>query len=75
MRSDSQAHEDRLRLRIAEAAVELEHLRRAVGRRSSAPRTETPVGHAIGGKPRDGRIDDLAHDALVQRGVTTGAGE
>ncbi len=71
-----EARHDRLRLGVAHAAVELEDLRRVRRRRSSRRHRESPC-RAVRRRPcRDGRRDDLAHDARAcSAGVTTGAGE
>ena len=56
-----QPREERLRLGIAEADVELQHLRAVRGQHQ--PGVEhAPVGPALGGEARDGRLDDLAAD-------------
>ena len=62
------AREDRLRLRIAEAAVELEHLERAVGGHHQARVQEAEVGRALGSERPHRRPHHLVHRALVHRG-------
>ena len=77
-RRDVRAHprQDRLRFRVAETAVELEHLRRAAGVDHQARIQEADVGRAFGGRAR-ARVGHMTScdRALEIAGVTTGAGE
>ena len=71
-----QPHHDRLRLRVAQPAVEFEHrLGVAVRRRSSGRHRGSRCTACLPSPCRDRRLDDLAHHARVHVGVTTGAGE
>ena len=62
-----QAQHDRLRLGIAEARVELDHLRRAVGTDHQSCVEEADERCAFGSHARNGRADDLVEDAPFDR--------
>ena len=63
-----QPHHDRLGFRVAHAAVEFQHLGRAVGADHDAGVEKAGVADAVGRHAFDGRMDHLAHDARVQFG-------
>ena len=63
-----QAHHHRLRFRIAEAHVELDHLRRAGGVDHQPGVEEAGERHAVGDHAAHGRLDHLAHHARVHFG-------
>ena len=63
-----EAHEDRLRLGITEAAVELHHARRAVLADHEARVKEARVGNSLGRHALHDRVDDLAHHAMMDFG-------
>jgi len=58
-------HQDRLRLRVPEPAVELEYVGRAVGGDHDAGVEESRVRRAVGAEAGDRGLDDFAHDARV----------
>ncbi len=61
----AQTHHDRLRFRITQAAIELQHPRRAVDVDHEPGVQKTGVGRAVGGQGRNGGLDHLRHDAGV----------
>ncbi len=67
-------HQDRLRFRVAESAVEFQGARVAVSVDHHPRVEESPIGNTIGGHAVHCRHDDLAHDARVHRGRDRGCG-
>ena len=65
----AQAEQDRLRFRVAEPAVELDHPRCSGGIDHQARVQETGIGCPGRRESFHGRADDLAHDAFVHRRI------
>src|ERR1700733_5632953 len=60
--------ENGLRFRVAEAAVEFNHVRRSIRCDHDSRVEEARVGHPVSGESANRRLDDFTHDAVVDGG-------